>query len=195
MRPAGHDRAENLTAQLRAIGRNRPRIGKVTRNVSRARSRLAEVNVGDIDLKRLTGCQADGAAGLYAGAMAGYVQWLAPKIEQVQAGLKDLVARFRADVASPAMHGRTQDLLANLAIGLRYFLDYATDAGAVTKAQADQLWQRGWAALKQAGSRQTDHQTANEPTRRFAKLLARALASGRAHLADRAGAAPENATA
>jgi len=46
---------------------------------------VVEVTPRDIGPKRLSACQRDAAGGLYAQAMAGYIQWLAPRLDQVRA--------------------------------------------------------------------------------------------------------------
>jgi hypothetical protein len=46
-----------------------------------ARMFLVEVVPGDIDPKRLSACQRDAASDLYAQATAGYIRWLAPRLE------------------------------------------------------------------------------------------------------------------
>jgi hypothetical protein len=45
--------------------------------------------------KKLSEAQRDARAGLYATAMAHYIEWLAPQIETIQAQLPDLVAEER----------------------------------------------------------------------------------------------------
>jgi hypothetical protein len=81
--------------------------------------------------------------------------------------------------------------VADLALGLRHFLLFAHDAGALTAEEAERLWLRGWAALGEAAAVQGQHQAAGEPTRRFSELLSAAIASGRAHVAGPEGDEPE----
>ena len=63
-----------------ATGKEKPPGESLT-----ARMFLVEVAPGDIDPKRLSEGQRDAAAGLYAQATAGYIQWLAPRLDQVRA--------------------------------------------------------------------------------------------------------------
>src|SRR5262249_54075209 len=60
-------------------GEERPRGPSV-----RARLLTAEVAAGDIDAGKLSRCQQDAAAGKYAAAMAGFLQWLAGRYDQVR---------------------------------------------------------------------------------------------------------------
>jgi hypothetical protein len=49
-----------------------------------ARMLLVEVAPGDIGPKRLSACQRDAGGGRYAQALAGYIQWLAPRLDEVR---------------------------------------------------------------------------------------------------------------
>src|SRR5262249_57657499 len=54
----------------------------------RARLVILEVARGDIDRDRLTACQQDAAAGLYALAMAGFLCWVAPRYREIKERLR-----------------------------------------------------------------------------------------------------------
>jgi hypothetical protein len=74
-----------------------------------ARMLLIEVTPGDIDPKRLSACQRDAAGGRYAQAMAGYIQWLAPRLDQVRAEMERgsrQISRARGARRSPPPHAR-----------------------------------------------------------------------------------------
>lgn len=156
----------------------------------RARMFIIEVNEGDIDVQKLTACQADAANGLYATAMAGYVQWLASRYGQIHETLRAEITALRQKATASGMHRRTPDIVASLAVGLKYFLAFAKDVGAITLAEETTLWERGWLALGQVAAKQAAFHQASEPTRRFIELLLSAIASGRAHLAAPDGRAP-----
>lgn len=161
----------------------------------RARMLILEVSQGTIDAGILTRCQHDARAGRYAAAMAAFLRWLSPRYAQVREQLRADVVRLRDDpaVMGHGSHRRTPEIVANLAVGLRYLIDFAQDAGAIAQADGSQLWQRGLVALRTAAERQGEHQAANEPARRFIELVTSAIASGHAHLADRNGQAPADA--
>ena len=161
----------------------------------RARMLVLEISKGDIAQDVLTRCQKDARSGLYADTMAGFVRYLASRYDQVWKSLRDEVEILRQKAVESDAHCRTAEIIANLAIGLRYFIAFAQDAKAMTEAEGQALWDRGWAALRQVGRQQADQLIANEPTRRFIELLTNALASGQAHLADPHGNAPTNASA
>ena len=154
----------------------------------RARMIVVELAAGQVDARRLTAAQSDAAAGLYAGAVSGFVRWLAAggRIAAVWHGLRAEVTRLRGHAAgaagSPARR-RTPEVVANLAVGFRHFLCFARECGGVAAEEAEALWSRCWSALCEAVGEQAAHQAASEPARRFVELLASAVSSGNAHLA------------
>ena len=85
--------------------------------------------------------------------------------------------------------------MANLAVGLQHFLNYAQQVGAFDQVKADALWHRCWSALGESAAAQQEHQADSDPVRRFLELLAAAVSSGRAHLSDSEGERPKQPTA
>ena len=157
----------------------------------RARMMVLELSPGDLDWERLTGCQSAAGSGLYALAMSGYIRWLATRYEGIRESLKEEHAELRRAAGASGQHRRTPGIVADLALGLRYFLLFAYESGAIDSEKARELWARGWRALGVAASGQSQHQAAGEPTRRFRELLSAAIASGRAHVANPEGGQPE----
>jgi hypothetical protein len=159
------------------------------------RSRLltTEVSPGDVNVERLTACQKNAAAGLFAQSLAGFLHWLAPQYADVRGRLRQEQADLRDNAKTEGQHARTPGIVADVALGLRYFLDFAEEAGASTPAGAAALWERGWKALTQAAAEQVVHIAAAEPTSQFLRLLLAALGSGRAHVAAPDGNPPQDA--
>jgi hypothetical protein len=159
----------------------------------RGRILVLEVSPGELNWARLTTCQRDAAAGLYAAALSGFVRWLAPQYDELAHGLpvRRAELRDRALAESAPGSARTPGILADLALGLSLFLDFAVTAGAITQADREALSRRGWLALVEAAARHSQHVEAAEPTALFLRLLAAAMASGRAHAAGPNGSAPE----
>jgi hypothetical protein len=157
----------------------------------RARLFVVEVSPGEVDVGRLSACQKDAAAGLYAQAFAGFVRWLAPQYGEVHDRLKAEAAGLRDQTLTEDQHARTPGILADLILGLHYPLQFALSVGAVTEAERVELWRRGVDALAEAAVAQADHVAAAEPAGHFLRLLAAALASGRAHVTDPDGLEPE----
>jgi hypothetical protein len=150
------------------------------------------VHGGDIKIRDLTPYQKDAADGLYARAMAGYLRWLAGRYDSLRGSLADEHSALRAKAAADGRHPRVPGIVADLALGWRYFLAFAVDSGALTAAERDELARQMWEGLLQAAADQTDELAAREPSRRFLELIAAAIASCRAHLTARDGHAPDD---
>jgi hypothetical protein len=156
----------------------------------RARMLVLELAPGQLDWQHLSGCQKDAADELYAQATAGFVRWLASRYERLHSQLKEEYAVLREAASTSTQHRRTPSIVADIALGLRYFLQFANEVGALSEVGAEELWVRGWLALGEAAALQSQHQAAGEPTRRFRELLSAAVASGRAYIADPGGDSP-----
>jgi hypothetical protein len=158
----------------------------------RARLLTLEVSPGDVNVDSLTACQADAATGRYAQALAGFVRWLAPRYEALRGRLRQEVADLRNKARAEGQHARTPGIMADLALGMRYFLDFAAQVGAISMVDRDELVRRCWTALREAAAAQARHVEAAEPCGRFLGLLAGALASGRGYVSAPDGTAPAN---
>jgi hypothetical protein len=158
----------------------------------RGRLLVLELARDELHWPRLTACQRDGAAGLYAQALAGYCRWLAPRYGSIRDGLRAQTAALRERVHADGLHARTPGIIADLATGWRYWLDYALEVGAIDAAARAALPRRVWQALLAAGTEQAAHVEAAEPTGQYLRLLAAALASGRAHVAGPGGLEPRD---
>jgi hypothetical protein len=156
----------------------------------RARLLVLELAPGELDWTRLTACQRAAADGQYAAALAGFVHWLAPRYPSVRDGLRPEAAALRERAYAEGLHARTAANVAALTVGWRYFLDFALEVGAITSEERGALARRVWGALLDAAARQAEHVQAAEPTAVFLRLLAAALASGRAHVAGPNGMEP-----
>jgi hypothetical protein len=127
--------------------------------------------------------------------MAGFIRWLAPRYETVRGRLPEWLAKLREEFTGGGQHARTPGLVADLALGLHYLLRFALSLGAIDPDEQEELWQNGWEALAEAARQQANHIAVSEPTSMFLRLLAAALASGRAHVAGPDGDAPPDAPA
>jgi len=137
-----------------------------------------------------------GAAGVYALAMAGYVQQIAQDFETVKAGsaahrqaVQKLAPRFEG------AHGRTAGAASELAYGWQVFLSFAVRVGAVSEAQAGDTWARVILALEDTAKGQGAHLTAEDPVSRALRLIDGLLSQGRVFLEDLGdgGTPPEDA--
>jgi hypothetical protein len=161
----------------------------------RARLLILELGPGELDWARLNDCQRAAAAGLFAQALSGFVKWLAPRYSAIRVGLATETAALRERVRAEELHARLPGIVADLATGWHYWLDYALEASAIGVAERDALARRVWQALLAAAARQAEHVEAADPCCHFLRLLAGSLASGRGHVDGVDGQAPENSHA
>lgn len=157
----------------------------------RARLVIAEIRRGDVDPAKLTTLQGHAASGLFAEAMAGFVQSLAGQTETLTETLATELAAIRADLTG--QHARTPDNIASLLLGFNRFIAFALDSGGLTAEQADKLKAQARRDLTALVAQQDEHQALADPVTRFPDLIAQALAAGMVHLATRAGTAPPDA--
>jgi hypothetical protein len=161
----------------------------------RARLLVLEIAAGDLgspgNAHELTRCQRDAAAGQYASALAGFLKWLAPRYAQVRDAAHAEAAQLRIELPACG-HARTPGIIADLLVGLRLFLDFALECGAIDAGQRDHHLQAGREALLRAGAAQAEQASTAEPAGRFLQLLSAAVAGGRAHLAGGNGEAPDD---
>jgi hypothetical protein len=155
-------------------------------------ARLLAIGVtkGDIDRDKLTKAQKAAAAGLYTQALVGYIRWLAPNYSTIQSNIPKRLVELRDQAQSGEQHARTPSIVADLALGLEYFLTFAVSCGAISEQQRSKLWEQGWSALCEAGSMQAEYVNDADPAEQFLRLLAAAISSKRAHVAGTNGQEP-----
>ena len=157
-----------------------------------ARLVVVELRRGAIDPDALSIAQEHAADGLYAQAMAGYIQWLAGLgLDAVQRHLADRTRALRDSAIGD--HRRGPSNIASLAAGLEMFLSYAITTGAIPVEDARAIWESSWLALMRAAAVQAQQQAEADPARHFLSLLAGAIVAGRAYLADSDGQPPGSA--
>jgi Domain of unknown function (DUF927) len=142
--------------------------------------------------EKLSACQTDAAAGLYAQAMAAYLQWLAPRYELIQRALPDRVRGLRQEFSGASQHQRTPEAIANLLVGLSYVLQFAREVGALTAAEGKDYGDLARLVLEDVAHAQAGHQEDEKPADRFLALLRGAVTAGKAHIADLEGHAPRS---
>lgn len=156
----------------------------------RARLMVIEIKEGDIDVGRLTEAQQAARQGRFAQTLAGYIAWLAPQYEQLRQQIPEEVARIREKLPLAGAHRRIPVTTAHLVLGWRLFLNFAREVGTLTQVEYDELSARYVPALSAAADLQETGE--EDPARRFPELIASAIASGRAHVAEPSGSHPTN---
>lgn len=159
-----------------------------------ARLVVLEVNAGDVSPRKLSFAQ-DAASG-FPGVMAGYLRWLAPRIDDLKKTARKHLDALRDRATEGTTHARTPDSAASLYYGMEMFLSFAQDVGALTAPDAAALADRTWKALLSVAGAQAAHLRAADPVVRFDSLLSAVFASQQAHLLDAdTGGAPANPAA
>lgn len=150
-------------------------------------SRLFQIESGPGRVTRgegsaLTKAQHDDA-GLYPHAMAGYVMWLADRVEELAKSLPllqtELTEKARAEGGS---HLRLPANIATLYIGLKMFLDYARSVNAIDADQHQSFMELGWNVFIGLGSRQQDISVEEKPVDMYFSALEQMFAQGVAYL-------------
>jgi hypothetical protein len=160
----------------------------------RGRMLIIEVVQGDLNLAALSECQAAAEQGQLAAAMGAYLTWIASGYEELKGRLKTRVQELlRQQIHRGAAHARLPVTMAELQSGWEMWLQFAVESSAIYRAEQADLQRRSEEALSELVALQTQYHQASDPALRFMALLRAALASGRAHVADRRGMVPERA--
>jgi len=173
-------------ALLLATGEKVPRGQSI-----RARLLIVEVAAGDVNRTVLSDCQSVAERGLLATSMGGFLSWVAARYDELQRRLQTRVREIRSQNHKHVVHARLPGALAELQSAWEIFLDFAIETGAMSNSEQHSLVKRNREALDQLAAAQATYQAA-DPALRFVTLLQAALASGRAHVVDRCGKAPEH---
>jgi hypothetical protein len=130
------------------------------------------------------------AGGVYAGTMAAFVAWLAPRYEAMRAALPARVEKYAAILATESGKPRAAREVAELAVGLRTFLKFAVEVGALPLEHAREAWDAARAALAACARAQAETQADESAVAKFFGYVRAALASGAAHLVGKDGDVP-----
>jgi hypothetical protein len=145
-----------------------------------ARMIIIELICGQVDQDKLTTAQIEAIGGVYAHAMAGYIRWLAPRLDEVRQEFKSLVQDRRSRLH--ADHKRSADAFAQISAAWIIWLRFVRETGAITKTEADAIEAEVWSTLASMAGQQNGLHLASDPVERFLSLLGGALSSGRGHI-------------
>jgi hypothetical protein len=152
-----------------------------------ARTSLVEIVKDDVISEKLTPAQKTADEGVYAQAMAGYVQWLAAQYEDAEdwpTYLKAELGKARDAVAKDVSgHSRAPEAVAGLLLGMRWFLRYARQIGAVTREDFKEIYERCRTALLDGSAVQSAETRTLSAEAIYLRAVRTALTNGRAYLA------------
>jgi hypothetical protein len=134
-----------------------------------ARTLIVELRREDIDLDALSSAQA--TAGLLAQAMAAYIAWLAPQMDDLPAKLREIFNGARAMATQGTEHMRVPETVAHLYLGFDCALQFATEIGAITSGEAQQLRVEAAMALGDLATAQARVVEDERPTQRFLEVF------------------------
>lgn len=148
---------------------------------------ILELNRNDVDNATLTKLQQAAAGGTFSGLMAGYIQWLASRLDQLKAEFPMTVQQLR-DAAIrdgfASSHPRAPELFSNLVAAPEFFCDYLLDVNNITDAESNELQLQIESGLKDALSEQAEYQQEQCEVERFLELVRSVLSSGNGHIAN-----------
>jgi hypothetical protein len=154
-----------------------------------ARVLTIELAKGDIAPEKLTKMQAYARDGRFVAASSGYIQWLAGQYDTLDATCRQVRQSLRTHFVSQHTHARTPEILIDIALGWRMFLQYAWDCVAITEQQRQTYEAKILKALSSLSETQATYQAEQDPARRFLDLVKAAITSQQAHVADASGQA------
>lgn len=157
------------------------------------RSLVLEMSGNDVNNNNLTKLQRAAAAGRFSGIMAAYLQWLAPKMDQLKKDFPTAVKQYRDAAIRDGIatsHPRAPEIYANMVAGAGIFIDFLQDTSAISIEQANILDADFETGLKQAFSEQAAYQIDQDEVERFLQLLRAAFSSGSCHIANRLDQGP-----
>jgi hypothetical protein len=155
-----------------------------------ARILLLNVSPDEVDTAALTESQKAGAQGVYAQAMAAFIQWIASDYDRIPDLITTKAETRRCDFH--AAHRRSTDIAAHLLTGFEVFLCFAKIEGVIASAEEKAFQERGLQALQATVGEQQQLQKTSDPVELFFRYLDAALTGGLAHVANMAGSVPEH---
>jgi hypothetical protein len=138
-----------------------------------------------LDLSRgapINTAQAASREGTYALAMAGFVNWLAPRYGDLKATIEQRRNQYGYEVRDRVWHNRTPAIYGNLMIAREEWLNFATEIGAIDEERRTALAEKAKMAVLAAIQAQGEYLGNADPVERYRDLLREALASGNAHV-------------
>ena len=153
-----------------------------------ARTIPVEIDRAALDLGTITALQENGHR--LAHAMRGFIEWLAPRISELQTSLPEARAERRRHFEMEGGHLRQPEALANLYVGLDLFLCFAEEVGAMDGARAGELRDEALSTFGGMAGRLLARHEEVDPAERFVDALGTLLHQRSVRLLDRASDLP-----
>ncbi len=150
--------------------------------------RILPISLEDRMTGDVLGAMERGRAGVHAGFMAAFIQWVAARYEEATANLVTQEVNI-ADALGLGKGERAAKLLGALALGLAQLFEFLRVCG-VPSTVIDHHATRAQAALAGLSGHYDETAAEQNPAAKFIETLASALASGRCHATTPKGYAP-----
>lgn len=150
-----------------------------------ARLLVIEIKRGDVDLSHLSRMQDLARRGDLAKAMATFLQWLAPHIDELKQTFPSEVRKIRDKALQEKFaisHPRAADIYASLAASADLFIRFAEEVGAISEIHANDLMDTIDETLKQVIRAQGQFQRQSDEVERFVDLLRGCFSAGEVHV-------------
>ena len=148
-----------------------------------ARALIAEVEKERLDLTKLTLAQENTER--LPHAMAGYIEWLEPRMDELENDLKIQWREHRTRFNRDGGHLRIPEILAYLALGMDLFTSFARDLQVMSENEIALLSEQTFAALTTLGETHSKRVNEEDPTEVFLDTLSAMLVQARVSLMDR----------
>jgi len=184
--------------QARAAPFNRSMMLVTAEDLPRGQSLLGrllilELTRADVDNSVLTKLQSAIESGKLVGLMSAYLQWLAPRLDQLKMDFPEMVRQLRTGAIRDGFassHPRAPEIFANLVAAAEIWLDFLTETGLITDKQSNALLSSIETSLQHALTEQSIYQSEQDEVERFLQLLRSVLSSGNGHIANRLDQGP-----
>jgi len=188
---AGRGRRDS-NMQAKAAPHNRSMMIVTAEDLPRGQSLLGrllilELSTADVDNATLTRLQQAATAEAFTGLMSAYLQWLAPRLDQLKKSFPTIVEQYRDEAIAEGFassHPRASEIFAKSVAEADVFSDVLTDSKLMITEQSNALLSGIETSLKQAFNEQSIYQTEQDETERFLQLLRAVLSSGNGHIAN-----------
>ena len=149
-------------------------------------ARLLVLRLGDqLAWERLTHAQHQAQQGTHAAMMAAFIQWLAPRLDEVRRQHAALVTDHRRVFDIEGLHRRTGHALAQCFGALTLFTDWMVEIDVLSARKKRSFLAVVQDRLRACAQDQLEVQIAQDPAALFLARLRRAVASGDAHISRR----------
>ena len=148
----------------------------------RGRMITIEVSRGDVSTQVLTECQRFAAEGVFARSMSGYIQWLAPRLDDEKRDHRLRARSYGEEIQAERPHARFPENVGQLRIGFECFLHYGRDIGALSEAEEVGLRERQKNSSLRLADIQCGVLATSDVANQFMTAVAALIMARRAHL-------------